>query len=209
MATRIPKQKRSIEKFNGIIRTSFRIINEDKFSTTSTHIIAKGAGVGVGTIYDYFDSKDDILLAVLEYESSRFWCELEEKVYGWDINDPVGAMHEYFKFIINYGYKNTGFVKMAFGSIPDVIQMSPVERNLTRSESVFKSLLMKIDSNARPSIIDTNAFLLANAMLGVVLGIARGTPPTVDKESIIKELIVSTNIFINNVKEDCKIEFQS
>lgn len=67
---RIPKQKRSIEKKNKIIKAAYKIFNEKGYNNTNTAEIAKEAGLSTGCLYDYFIDKKDIFLEVLRLHTS-------------------------------------------------------------------------------------------------------------------------------------------
>ena len=60
--TRMPTQKRSIEKKNKIIEKGFKLMCEKGFYNTTTADIAEYAGVSTGIIYQYFNDKKDIFL---------------------------------------------------------------------------------------------------------------------------------------------------
>lgn len=60
--TRMPTQKRSIEKRNKIIEKGFELMCEKGFYNTTTTDIAEYAGVSTGIIYQYFNDKKDIFL---------------------------------------------------------------------------------------------------------------------------------------------------
>ena len=71
--TRVPVQKRSIEKKQRIKNAALKLMSEKGYFLTSSNEIAKEAGVSVGTFYSYFKDKkalyaelvDDIYSAVL------------------------------------------------------------------------------------------------------------------------------------------------
>ena len=60
--TRIPTQKRSIEKRNRIIEKGFELMCEKGYYNISTPDIAEAAGVSTGIIYQYFNDKKDIFI---------------------------------------------------------------------------------------------------------------------------------------------------
>lgn len=62
MQTRIPTQKRSIEKRNRIIEKGFELMCENGYYNTNTNDIAKYAGVSTGIIYQYFNDKKEIFI---------------------------------------------------------------------------------------------------------------------------------------------------
>ena len=69
--TRIPTQKRSIEKRNRIIEKGFELMCEKGYYNTSTPDIAESAGVSTGIIYQYFNDKKDIFIeGIKQYSNS-------------------------------------------------------------------------------------------------------------------------------------------
>lgn len=81
---RVPKQKRSIEKKNAIIKASYELFCEKGYHKTNTAEIAKAAGVSTGIVYNYFQDKSDILLKVIKLYISR----LKEQFYSI-IDGPI------------------------------------------------------------------------------------------------------------------------
>lgn len=73
MATRVPTQKRSIEKKQRIKDAALKLMSEKGYFATSSNEIAREASVSIGTFYSYFKDKkelyaelvDDIYTAVL------------------------------------------------------------------------------------------------------------------------------------------------
>ncbi len=59
---RIPRQDRSIEKKNRIVKAAKELFAEKGFDNTDTKEISKRAGVSIGTFYAYFEDKKAILL---------------------------------------------------------------------------------------------------------------------------------------------------
>ena len=68
--TRIPTQKRSIEKRNKIIEKGFELMCEKGYYNISTPDIANAAGVSTGIIYQYFNDKKDIFIEGVKHYSN-------------------------------------------------------------------------------------------------------------------------------------------
>ncbi|WMJ87454.1 TetR/AcrR family transcriptional regulator [Anaerocolumna sp. MB42-C2] len=64
---REPKQKRSIEKKNSIIMSSYKLFGDVGYYKTNTVDIAQEAGVSTGIVYSYFQDKKDILIEVIKF----------------------------------------------------------------------------------------------------------------------------------------------
>lgn len=64
--TRIPVQKRSIERKQKILGAGFELFCEKGYYKTNTIEIAKRAGVSTGAVYSYFKDKRQIYIAAFE-----------------------------------------------------------------------------------------------------------------------------------------------
>lgn len=69
--TRIPTQKRSIEKRNKIIEKGFELMCKNGYHKTNTSEIAEYAGVSTGIIYQYFTDKKEIFIEGIKQYSDN------------------------------------------------------------------------------------------------------------------------------------------
>lgn len=63
------------DKLARIVAAATALFNERGFTETTTAAITEAAGVGVGTLFLYVPSKDDLLVLVFRQELSRVWDE--------------------------------------------------------------------------------------------------------------------------------------
>lgn len=80
--TRIPTQKRALEKYERILDSAFKLFNENGYYNTTTADISKEANVATGSVYAYFEDKKEIYIRVIErinkkfdYPTHEFWME--------------------------------------------------------------------------------------------------------------------------------------
>mgnify|MGYP001419231339 FL=1 len=64
--------KRKGPKYEQIIEAAVRVIAANGFHNAQVSKIAKEAGVADGTIYLYFNNKEDILISLFEEKMSAF-----------------------------------------------------------------------------------------------------------------------------------------
>lgn len=69
--TRIPTQKRSIEKRDRIIEKGFELMCEKGFYNTNTNEIADYAHVSTGIVYQYFNDKKEIFIEGVKNYSAK------------------------------------------------------------------------------------------------------------------------------------------
>ncbi|MCI5208694.1 MAG: TetR/AcrR family transcriptional regulator, partial [Candidatus Electrothrix sp. ATG2] len=71
-----------------IMEAAINLFGERGYESTSVSALAKAAGIGKGTIYSYFSSKNEILLAFCEEELAFIYDEIREKL------DPDASLAE-------------------------------------------------------------------------------------------------------------------
>ncbi len=69
-----------------ILAAAERIILRDGYQLAKMADIAEATGVSVGTLYNYFDSKEAVLNALLEHHRARFQAHVEQP---FDSDDPL------------------------------------------------------------------------------------------------------------------------
>ncbi len=76
-----PSQKRSAIMVERILDEATRIMEEDGIAGLTTNRTAAGAGISVGSLYQYFSSKEDIVRALAERYSAEITA-LYEKLFA-------------------------------------------------------------------------------------------------------------------------------
>jgi AcrR family transcriptional regulator len=66
-----PRQRRAQETVEAILTATARVLVEDGFDRASTNRIARVAGVSVGSLYQYFPSKEALAMALVERHTSE------------------------------------------------------------------------------------------------------------------------------------------
>ena len=74
-----------------ILAAAERIILRDGYQPAKMADIAEATGVSVGTLYNYFDSKEAVLNALIEHHRSRFRAQVEQP---FDTDDPLVQLRQ-------------------------------------------------------------------------------------------------------------------
>jgi AcrR family transcriptional regulator len=79
---RTPVQERSQETVKIIFEAAARILERDGRAAFTTNAVAELAGISVGTLYHYFQSKDAILIAMARCEMQAHQSAVTQAVCG-------------------------------------------------------------------------------------------------------------------------------
>ncbi len=86
-----PRQTRSRETVQVILRAAAQVFSTRGYAATTTNHVAARAGVSIGSLYEYFPNKDALLVALLE----QHLAEGEAILTGvWSKLDTCRDMHE-------------------------------------------------------------------------------------------------------------------
>lgn len=162
--TRIPTQKRSIEKRNRIIEKGFELMCEKGFYNTNTTEIAKHADVSTGIVYQYFNDKKEIFLeGVKNYSNAIMYPMLTvletEKV---DLNNLNFLLERMIDMMI----KNHTISKKAH---QELIAMEHLDDDVF---NIFKKTELML-TNKIVELLNNNSIQISNAKekIHVIIGI--------------------------------------
>lgn len=121
---RVPKQKRSIEKYERIVDAGWELISKNGYYNTNTAEIAKKANVSTGIVYQYFNDKYDILIAgIKKYGDDIFYPALKIDLKKFDLSN----FEEYIKIIIDKHIKDH---KVSKNTHEEIMAMVHTDKNI-------------------------------------------------------------------------------
>ena len=82
---RKPSQARSRQAVAAIVDASAQVLERRGYKGATTNRIAERAGVSVGTLYQYFNNKDEIFDALIEQEAARYLQALDQAMPGTEV----------------------------------------------------------------------------------------------------------------------------
>src|SRR5262245_9048281 len=75
---KLPRQARSRASFDAILDGCARVLERGGYESLTTNGVAEAAGVGIGTLYDFFPNREAIVLALAEQRLARLAAEVKE-----------------------------------------------------------------------------------------------------------------------------------
>ena len=188
MPKRSPRQGRSKATVGRIIRAATQIIVKGGYAALSTNAVAAKAGVGVASVYEYFDDKNDLLVAVLEQEMAAVWVTLESRLQRWLEADVDTALHDLFSFAVGVITQRAELVRLAAEYVYGPASLPAAARFLGQIEMLFRLLLGKFSRSAsRDAALD--AYLITHGFVGICTGVASGLPPGKTTDDVVEWLV--------------------
>ncbi|KUO78926.1 MAG: TetR family transcriptional regulator [Desulfosporosinus sp. BRH_c37] len=68
------------DKEETILNAAFEVFKENGFTNASMKDIAVKAGLGKGTLYEYFQNKEDLFIQIVKAKSNHFFNEMNNRI---------------------------------------------------------------------------------------------------------------------------------
>lgn len=75
-----PRQARSVATFEAILEAAARILESLSFAGFNTNAVAELAGVSIGSLYQYFPSKDALIVELIRRERAKLSNHIIEAI---------------------------------------------------------------------------------------------------------------------------------
>jgi AcrR family transcriptional regulator len=183
-----PRQARSRATVETLLDATARVLQRDGYDHTSTNRIAEAAGVSIGSLYQYFPSKEAIVAALVEREVEAQFAIVASKmaeVLDAPLDVAVRALIEAF---VACHRLHPRLHKVLTEEVPRVGALKRVVEVEQRAEQLLRAGLEHRRSELRLRDPAMTAFLLMNAVEGVLHGALLYSPKLIDEAALVDEL---------------------
>lgn len=157
---RRPRQTRSQATVGALLTAAEELFSQNGFNNTTTEDIARRAGTGIGSFYDYFPNKVAIALALLESRSGRL-ADAARRIFVSHGSETLESSLPKVVRSLYESYRDNRdiFIRLV-NDVPelrDVADIYSIERLIDRTSLIF--LQNHEDEIARADLADTHQFL--------------------------------------------------
>lgn len=149
--TRIPTQKRSIEKRSKIIEKGFELMCENGYYNTNTTQIAEYTGVSTGIIYQYFNDKKEIFIEGAKNYANNIMYPMIDILQNENIN--INNIDKLIEGIIEKFITSHTISKRAH---EEIMAMSHLDEDIS---NIFKNSELKTTEKIVSLLINNNIII--------------------------------------------------
>lgn len=186
---RIPKQKRSLMKYEALLRAALLEFSENGYTATTSKSIAARADVATGSFYQYFDDKNDILYRLVSdrYENikARYFALSENTPERFeDLNFLRENMGKILELMIGFYEEMRGFHAL----IHHRRHIDPKLDDIIRGfDDAFDTRLARLVELYKPGSAQASTFVVKSIAEGVVNGFVFDRPKGLIKKAVIEQ----------------------
>jgi len=170
---KLAAQQRSRATVDALVEATARILVKEGFDKASTNRIAEVAGVSVGSLYQYFPSKEALVAAVIERHQQEIMQTVRRELQGV-LNEPVDkAVHKLVVVAVKAHRLDPKLHRVLAEQIPRVGKLEKLEQFNRENFTLFTTYLeshrdeLRVDDVALASFVCVTAIeaLTHNAVL--------------------------------------------
>ncbi|MCZ8342579.1 MAG: TetR/AcrR family transcriptional regulator [Leptospira sp.] len=165
---KIPKQKRSIERYHRIMEVTFDLLGEVGYEALNTDLIAARSGIPIGSIYQFFPNKESIVYTHAEFCFINLHDQFFHKI-ATELEKFKKFNQKFLEKTLSIYIETLANVR-GYHLIESVLYTNPKLRDLDResNERFAKSLADRVILRFFPKLEKKRAFYIASIIVEIV-----------------------------------------
>ena len=161
---KLASQERSRSTVNALLEATTRILKKEGYDRASTNRIAEVAGVGIGSLYQYFPSKEALVAAVMDRHSQEI-SQLIRSALAKAAARPIEvAAREFVSAAIDAHCVDPKLHGVLAEQIPRVGRRENTETNVREGYALIRSYLEAHRDEIDVADLDLAAFVVVTVV---------------------------------------------
>ncbi len=184
-----PNQERARETVENIFQATAHILEKEGFEKTSTNKIAQKAGISIGSLYQYFPTKEAILGKMIDY-----YIQKQIDLYESEINkEAPKTLLEMIETLVDVTIeakkKEERFTKIFAQKMFSLAKHDTMKRMDTHLLNMFKEKIKIFEDEVRMENIELSLFILYQSVRIVPVAIIFDDHFKLNDKNLKKEMI--------------------
>jgi AcrR family transcriptional regulator len=186
---KLPKQGRSRALVDAIVEATARVLLDKGYEGTSVAEVAEVAGVGIGSLYQYFPNKEALVVALIERQADAEAKFLEERFAALAPTGLESLIAEAVRAVLAFRALHPQLQPLLVEVIPIVGRYYDLRQRGVRTTERLRLLLSAfyVPADGRPSL-DELVFVVANATHALTHEGLLPRPASLDDERLANEI---------------------
>jgi AcrR family transcriptional regulator len=185
---RKPRQSRAQATCDAIITATAQVLVKDGYDAVNTNHVARVAGVSVGSVYQYYSSKEALVMAVMERYRAAGLAELEDGIARMSGSTLREALRHIIRQVLTSKAANPRLHQVLVEQLPRMRQLQPVDPYTARIHRAVRAFLEPHAHALRPRDLDMAAFIVVSTVESLTHVALTDRPEYLTRESFVDEL---------------------
>ncbi|MGA9522294.1 MAG: TetR/AcrR family transcriptional regulator [Myxococcaceae bacterium] len=186
---KLPRQDRAKATVDAILKATARILVKEGYEATSTNRVALAAGVSVGSLYQYFPSKEALILAVMERHVDAILGRLQSRLIEL-IDEPLEKVaRELVHELIEAHRVNPKLHQVLIQQVPRMGKLTCLDEVDHRLAQLVCAYLTAHRDEVDVENPELTAYVIVKAAEAVTHSVINERPELLDNGGLEKELV--------------------
>ncbi|MBU8896711.1 TetR/AcrR family transcriptional regulator [Corallococcus sp. M34] len=185
---RNPRQSRSQATCDAILTATARVLVKDGYDAASTNRIAKEAGVSIGSLYQYFPSKEGLVVAVMERHRTQSLAEFEAGLTQLASQPLPVALRALIGQVIASKVDNPRLHQVLHELLPRLREWGTVDTFEQRLIRMVRAFLLPRAHDIRPANLDMAVFIMVHTVDALCHAAVSQRPDYLEDDTFAEEL---------------------
>lgn len=184
-----PRQERAKATVEVLLEAAAHVLVRSGYEGTTTKEVAERAGVSIGSLYQYFPSKEALVAALAERWSQRVLAVLSthlEQQPGERMEEE--GVRRLVRTLVELYAVNPRLQQVLLEQVPRIGTLHTIHEAESRMESLVRGALSRNLERVRPRNLELAVFLLMRAMRGAIWATLVERPEVVREPEFVEEL---------------------
>lgn len=183
-----PRQERSRATVDAILEATAHILVAHGFEDTTTRQVAERAGVSIGSLYQYFPSKEALITALLERQIQRVLDVCTEALQPQGPRSTQQVVRDVALGLMKAYAVNPRLHQVLISEGLKLGMMERVQSFEQRIETVVRSFMLHYSGQLRTRRVELATFIITRAMRGIIWSAAIERPELFEDPELADEL---------------------
>lgn len=183
-----PRQERAKATVETILEAAAHVLVTSGYEGTTTKAVAERAGVSIGSLYQYFPSKEALVAMLLERFHQRALEVLSDKLVPHPITDLEQEVRELVRVLVAFYGVNPRLQRVLLEQAPRIGPLQAVQEIETRVESLVQIVLAQNLEFERPRNLGLVVFIIIRALRSAVWAAVVERPELIGTPELVEEL---------------------
>jgi AcrR family transcriptional regulator len=197
---RRPRQARAQATVEAIVKATSRVLVEEGYDRASTNRIAHAAGVSIGSLYQYFPSKEALVAALVESHAERMRAAIDGALQQ---SEAPALLEQRARLLVQgmmAAYRvDPQLHHVLCQEVPKIGELQKVYGFEQHLADICRRYLFLVGDRIRLTDVDRAVFLLVNAVPGVVRAAIQADPEGTNDARLAEEL---TDMIVRYLAEE-------
>ncbi|MFY0569875.1 TetR/AcrR family transcriptional regulator [Archangium lansingense] len=183
-----PRQERAKATVETILEAAAHVLVTSGYEGTTTKAVAERAGVSIGSLYQYFPSKEALVAMLLERFHQRALEVLADKLAPHPITDLEQEVRELVRALVEFYGVNPRLQRVLLEQAPRIGRLQVVQEIEARVESLVQIVLAQNLEFERPRNLGLVVFIIIRALRSAVWAAVVERPELIGTPEFVEEL---------------------